>query len=158
MAENSSSKVDLQQLVEAFGQSSSDFGKAAQWYGMSVGHDINAGLLELDAEWVLIDAEYQAKRLSEKGDKVVGSQVAKYAKAGVTFEGSPMKVRLETEKNIRMDIMTTRYNAVRKATAIGWQAVNEKMAAGRARTRMVQSIGTGILNMPGSYAKMSGGE
>jgi len=145
-------KLDLEELARSFLGSSGDFGQALQYLGASNASELNSGLYDIEAKGVLSDSEYTAKRIKERGDSFVGNQIAMYAKAGVTFDGSPIKVIQQTEKNIRMDIMTTRYNAVKEANLLGYKSLQEKLSAGRARTRAVQSFGKGIVNMVGSYA------
>ena len=148
-------KLDLEALANAAAGASSNFGEGLQYFGAAKSYEANAGLYDLDAKMTLVDSHYAAKRMAEQGESFVGSQVAGYAKAGVLFEGSPMKVMLKTERNIRMDIMTTKYNAVRQANALGFQALKQRLAAGRARTRGVQAYGKGIMNMVGAYSLAS---
>lgn len=148
--------MDGLQIANAFSSGLSDFGGAMQYRNLAAAYDANAGLTELDAQQVLADVDYSSARFEERGEKFIGQQVAMYAKSGVTFEGSPARVMLETEKNIRMDVLTMRNNAVRKANALGFQALQQKLAAGRARTRAVQKMGQGVLKMVGSYAQMAG--
>ena len=137
-------------MINGMNQGLSSFGEAAQYYGAAAAMDMNASLLEMDATMVLSDAEITAKRMKERGESFIGSQVASFAKAGVTFEGSPINVMLDSEKNIRLDILTMKSNANRKANQLGWQAVNQKMKAGQARTRAVAKMGEGVLSMVSS--------
>ena len=139
-------------LINGMNQGLSSFGEVGQFYGQASAMDMNASLLETDSQMVLSDAQIRAKRMEEKGDSFIGTQVAMMAKAGVTFEGSPMHVRLESEKNIRMDILTMKSNANRKANQLGWQAVEQKRQAGQARTRAVTKMGQGVLKMVSSAA------
>jgi len=153
MAEN---KLDLEELARSFLGASGDFGETLQFLGASNASDLNSGLYDVEAKGRSADSEYTAKRMEERGDSFIGTQMSMYAKAGVTFDGSPIKVMQQTEKNIRMDIMTTRYNAVKEANLLGYKSLQEKLAAGRARTRAVQSFGKGVLNMASSYALAKG--
>ena len=142
---------ELTNILTAMNAGSGDMLKGMGFFNMASGMESNANLMDLDAKSELADSEFVAKRMVEQGDTFLGTQVARYAKAGVTFDGSPMKVALKSMKNIRMDIMTMKYNSVKKANAIGYKALQQRMAAGRARTRGVQSMGKGVLNMVSSY-------
>jgi len=122
-------------------------GEYTQYRGLASIKDLNAGLAEITAESIVADSEFAARRMEERGDKFVASQIAKYAKSGVTFSGSPMKVVLETEKNIRLDIMMSRYNAIRQANQQRFRAMNLRLEAGAARNRANFAISKGILDM-----------
>lgn len=144
-------------LINGMNQGMSSFGEAMQYQGMATANDLNASLLELDAKMVMADSEFTAKRMEEKGEGFMGKQAAMFAKSGVTMDGSVMHVAMNSEKNIRMDILTMKYNAVRKANALGFQALNAKIQAGQARTRAVMKMGQGVLKMASSAAMASGG-
>lgn len=134
----------------------SSFGDAMQYAGVASANKQQAGLLDLEGKSVIESADYTARRQREQGDRFLANQVATYAKAGVRFTGSPALVWAESEKNIRMDILATHLNAANKANALGFEALNRRIAAGQARTRQVQAIGQGILQMA-TTAAMSGG-
>ena len=131
----------------AFSKGLSKFGEGQQYQGLGQALDFDADLLGLQAEQILVNSDYVTKRMEEQGKKVSGSQIAQYAKSGVTFSGSPMMVYAESEKNIRMDILTTRLNYVAEANKLGFDALNSKINAGIARTRAVQKYGEGVLDM-----------
>lgn len=135
----------------------SSFGDAMQYGGQASALDNNAGLLDIQGQGVIASADYTAKRQREQGDRFLSNQAATYAKAGVKFTGSPALVWAESEKNIRMDILATHLNAANKANAIGFQALNQRIAAGQSRTRAVASIGKGILQIGTSVAMAGGG-
>ncbi len=154
--QDASKGPDLLMLSNAFSKGLGSFGEAQQFWGAASSSESTAGLLDMDAKMVLADSDFIADRMEAKGERIIGNQVATFAKAGVTMEGSPMKVLMESEKNIRLDILTMKNNAVRQANKIGFEALNQRLAAGRARTRAVQKIGTGVLKMATSYATAKG--
>ncbi|MEA2037950.1 MAG: hypothetical protein U9O94_10675 [Nanoarchaeota archaeon] len=131
----------------AFSKGMSSFGEAQEYQGMATSLDYQADYLGLQAEQVLVTSDIVTKRMEEQGKKVSGTQMALYAKSGVTFEGSPMLVYAESEKNIRHDILLTRLNYVQEANRLGFAGLNKKIQAGIARTRAVQKYGEGVLNM-----------
>ena len=129
------------------------FGEGAQWGGMATSLDADAAMLGIASDSLLVESEYITKRMEEQGKKVSGAQMAAYGKSGVTFEGSPMLVYAESERNIRLDILTTRLNYVKEANNLGFKALNKKIAAGQARTRQVKAYGDGVVSMVTSLAK-----
>jgi hypothetical protein len=135
----------------------SAFGDAASLYGQANALDLNAGILDIKGKSEISAAEYTARRQREQGDQFMGRIIASYSKAGVKFTGSPALVWAESERNIRMDILTTQLNAANKANAIGFEALNQRIAAGQARTNAIRTIGQGILNMGTNFAMAGGG-
>ncbi len=122
-------------------------GEGLQYQNLAASYDSQADLMSVDADMVLAQSEYATARMEERGKTLIGSQVARYAKAGVTFDGSPMKVYARTERNIRLDILTMKNNAVRQANKIGFEALNRKIAAGHARTRSIQKYGGALMSI-----------
>lgn len=135
----------------------SAFGDGMQYFGQADALDNNAENLDIQAQSVISSAAYVARRQREQGDQFMGRMIASYSKAGVKFTGSPALVWAESERNIRMDILSTQLNAATKANAIGFEALNQRIAAGQARTNAVRTIGQGILNMGTNLAMAGGG-
>jgi len=138
--------------ILALSKGMGNFGEAQQYGGMASSLDADAGLLGIQADSLLAQSDYVTKRMEDKGKKTSGSQIAAYAKSGVTFSGSAMLVYAESEKNIRLDILTTRLNYAKEANRLGFNALNKRIAAGQARTRQVQKYGEGVMNMASSLA------
>lgn len=147
--------MDLQMLA-SITKGLSSFGDAMQYSGAASGYKAQAGLLDLEARSVISSGNFQADRMREQGGRFIGSQRARYAKAGVRLEGSPIEALMASERNLSLDILMTRLNAANQANRIGFEALNARIAAGQAKTRMIQSIGSGILNMASSYAMSRG--
>jgi hypothetical protein len=148
--------MDLQ-MLSSVTQGLSSFGEAMSYRGAASGMDMNASLLDMQAKGVIASGDFTARRMTEQGSRFVSRQRMTYAKAGVTLEGSPLEVLMASERNISLDIMMTKLNAAGKANEIGFQALQQRMAAGQARTRAVQKMGEGLLKIGTSMAMNSGG-
>ena len=127
------------------------FGKALQSLGVAGYYDDQAALLELDRDQILLDSEYRTKKIEERGESYISTQNARFAKAGVTFSGSVMRSVMKSRQNLREDLLTSRYNAMKQATRKGYAALNAKTAAGNARTRAAMQFGKGLMDMVTSY-------
>lgn len=128
------------------------FGSFTELRGSASANDLNASLAQGQADSVIEQGEFSARRQEEAGTKIIGSQLAAYAKAGVKFEGSPMDVYLESARNIRRDIIMTRLNAANSANSLQFEALQRKIAAGQARTRSIQALGKGLLDVTSTLA------
>ena len=128
------------------------FGEAAQYYGASVGFDQTAGLQDISAKGIIANAEFDARRQREQGSKVISTQRALYAKAGVNMSGSAAIVAADTEKNLRLDVLVTQMNAANRANAVGFEALNNRLKAGQARTNAIRKAGQGILDIGTNFA------
>ena len=102
------------------------------------------------AEEAIAAGEIGARRLERSGERYIGSIRASFAKAGVTSEGSPAMAAVATEAAIREDILMTRLNAAKQASDLGFQALQKRIKAGQARTRMWQEAGNTVLKIGGA--------
>jgi D-arabinose 1-dehydrogenase-like Zn-dependent alcohol dehydrogenase len=148
--------MDILTTLSSLTGGMSSFGEAMQYQGASTAYKQTAGLLDLQGKSVIASGDRQAEQLQIQGDKFLGRQRALYGKAGVRFSGSPALVWAESKRNINMDVMMTKLNAANKANALGFEALNQRIAAGQARTRAVMKMGEGILKIATSAA-MAGG-
>jgi hypothetical protein len=110
-------------------------------------YDLNAGLLDMSADGVIAAGDRQAENIEEQGAKFVSYQRALYAKSGVTMEGSPMDVLVDTERTIRLDILSTKLNAAQKSNDIRFEALQYRLAAGNQRVKAMQDLNRGILEI-----------
>lgn len=147
MAEN----TDLQ-TIQAFTKGLGSLGDFMSYRGLAQGKDLQAGLLDIEAGSIVESGKSKAEIMRQQGNAFLARQKAVYAKAGVTFEGSPADTFRQTEKNISRDILTTRLNAAKDANRVRMYALQERIAAGQARTRSIQALGQGVLNMASAYA------
>lgn len=132
------------------------FGEAGQLMGQASLLKTNAGLLDVDKAAVLAEGKLTGDALRVQGDKFIARQRAMYSKAGVRFTGSPALVWAETEKSIQLDVLNNSLNATAKANAIGWEQVQLRMAAGRARTAAWGKATEGLLKIGTSVAMSAG--
>ena len=123
------------------------FGQAGELAVSAAGMKANAGILDVSAQGELAAGKLQGQEYGREASKFIGRQRAMYAKAGVRFSGSPALMWAESEKNLRMDVLNTHLNAAYKANALGFEALNKRIASGNARTSAVASMGSGILKM-----------
>jgi hypothetical protein len=149
--------MDPLTLISSLTGGLQDFGEAGQLFSSASGYEGNAKILDVAAKGQIVSGDQQAQIIRQQGDKFIARQRAMYAKAGVRFTGSPASVWAETEKNIQMDVINTKLNAAAKANDIGFQALQQRMAAGNARTAAVAQIGQGVLKIGTSLALSSGG-
>jgi hypothetical protein len=110
----------------------------------------------MSAKGALAGGELQAGQVREAGDKFIARQRAMYAKAGVKFTGSPASVWAETEKKIQLDVVNTKLNAAARANALGFEALNARIAAGNARTAAWGKATQGIIKIGTSLAMQGG--
>jgi hypothetical protein len=133
------------------------FAEAGQLATSAAGMKANAGILDVEARGELAAGKLQGEAYRREADKFIGRQRAMYAKAGVRFTGSPASVWAETERNIQLDMLNISLNATARANAIGFEALQMRIAAGRARTAAVAKAGEGLVKIVGSMAMQSGG-
>jgi hypothetical protein len=148
--------MDMLTSLSAITGGLDSFGEAGQLMAAASGYKQQGQLLEVSAKGALAGGELQAGQVRQAGDKFIARQRAMYAKAGVKFTGSPASVWAETEKNIQLDVVNTKLNAAAKANAIGFEALQMKMAAGRARTAAWGKASEGLLKIGTSLAMQGG--
>ncbi len=78
---------------------------------------------------------------------MIARQQAIYAKSGVKFEGSPAMVFAQSAKNMAQDAILTMLSAAKQSSGIRFDALQQRMAAGRARTQSFQELGKGLLDI-----------
>jgi hypothetical protein len=139
-------------MMTMFNQGQNAAGDYMNYMGQANDLEINAGLNDVNAKSAIENGDYVAKRLEEKGRMFIGSVRGGYAKAGVRLEGSPLETLAYSERNIRMDIVMTRLNAAQTANQYGFQALQQRIAAGNAKTAAIAAAGRGLTSMVGTYA------
>lgn len=128
------------------------FGEAGQLMAAASGYKAQAGLFDMSAEGAIASGNLQATQVRQAGDKFIARQRAMYSKAGVKFTGSPASVWAETEKKIQMDVVNTKLNAASKANALGFEALNARIASGNAKTAAWGKATQGIIKIGTSMA------
>ena len=135
----------------------SSFGEAAQLAASATGYKAQAGLLDVSAKSVIASGDLAANNIRIQGDKTVARIRSQYAKSGVKFVGSPASVWAEAEKNVQLDVVNTKLNATAKANAIGFEALQMRMAAGNAKTAAWLKASQGLLNIGTGMAMQGAG-
>lgn len=64
-----------------------------------------------DAKLIRANGLWTANYIRSEGDKLKGTQLATYAKAGVTLEGTPLDVLSETARQVELDALMAKYQA-----------------------------------------------
>lgn len=64
-----------------------------------------------DAKLIRANGLWTATYIRSEGDKLKGTQLATYAKAGVTLEGTPLDVLLENARQVELDALMAKYKA-----------------------------------------------
>ena len=123
------------------------FGEAGQLMAAASGYKSQAGLLDLSGKGEIAAGELAAKRVAVQGEKYVSRMKSMYAKAGVKFTGTPAAMWAESERNAQLDIVNTKLNAAARANAYGFEALQNRLAAGRARTAAWAKAGEGVLKI-----------
>ena len=105
---------------------------------------------------------YEETKLKRAKGRMTSAQRARYAKAGVLLEGSPLEVIADTAAQYEMDIAANRYNMQLGITTAKYgaevgvskaksEAQYLKQAAGRTRTAGYWGAGRTLLTSVGKY-------
>lgn len=115
----------------------------------------NAKIDEQNAELKRREGMDRASEIRDRTRRLVGSQRTGYAKAGVTREGTPLLMELETQEMGELDAMMTQYNAQVGAQQHLSQAKYNRMGASSAkrtgRLKAGQSLFSGAGQIAGLY-------
>lgn len=82
----------------------------------------NANIASQRAMAIRIAGQNETARLRRQKDTLLSTQKARYAKAGVLFEGSPMEVMIDSATQYELDIANTRYNYETEALMQDYEA------------------------------------
>lgn len=122
------------------------------------GLEASAEVSEVQAQVVLANAEYAVRRAEENGRRDMGTYTARFAKAGVRFEGTPAISLADTERSIRLDVLATRLNAANKANEYGFAAMNARVGASIQRMASANAVSQGLLKLGGKFLMSQAGE
>ena len=81
----------------------------------------NAGMADISGRMVKTVAKYEIQRIRKRSDAMFSKQRALYAKAGVTFDGSPAAVMQASLREAELDAFATELNAEMTAWSIKTQ-------------------------------------
>lgn len=133
------------------------FGEAGQLMAAASGYKQQGQLAEVSAAGEIAAGDLASKRVAVQGEKYVSRLRSMYAKAGVKLTGTPAAVWAESERNAQLDIVNTKLNAAARANEYGFQSLQMKLAAGRARTAAWAKAGEGVLKIGTAMAMSSSG-
>lgn len=144
-------------------------GKAAEAQAKSEAawHEYNAQLAQREATEAQEAAAYEEKKFRKGGKRLKARQRALYAKAGVTFEGSPLEKMEETEYELTMEALNIRhggqlgYQRYTAEAALKRMAGKSALLRGRAARRasrwgMAATGVSGAGQLGYQYGKMKG--
>lgn len=127
----------LGQGIQAAGSLMQGAAEASSYKAMARAKKAEAVEIELTSKW-------EQQRLLEEGRRLTSSQRALYGQAGVTLEGTPTDVILDSRREVVLDkMMTARTGRIAKAAALAEARQYEK-AARAARNK-------GVLGAAGSF-------
>jgi hypothetical protein len=119
-------------------------GAAAQGAAEASGYRSMYRAKKREAKEIELASTWQQQRLLEEGRRLTSTQRALYGQAGVTLEGTPTDVILESRRQVVLDkMMTARTGRVQKAAALA-EAKRYKKAAHAATAK-------GALGAVGSF-------
>ena len=113
-----------------------------------------AQLAEQAGEEVAAGTEIDVARHQSEVRRLRATQRAKYAKAGVKMEGSPLEVLADTQAQADLDEMLIRYGGQVSAGAYERQGMFSRQAGRSAETSGYIKAGTSLL--AGAYKSYSG--
>ena len=96
-------------------QVASTLAKAGGQLGTAFGQ---AGQMEAQAKATKARGRIAEARVRRSGEKLLGTQRAKFAKAGVRVAGTPMEVMAQTAADIELEALMLRSNAAQEAAAL----------------------------------------
>ena len=88
----------------------------AQAESQAAWHEYSAQLAEREARETQEAAAYEEEKQRKAGVRLKATQRARYAKAGVGFEGSPLEVMEQTAYELEMDVLL-----IRRGGTLGYQ-------------------------------------
>jgi uncharacterized protein involved in type VI secretion and phage assembly len=86
------------------------FGQIQQGQQQAQAASYNAAVARQKAQAARQAGELEAEKIRKQKERLTGRQKALYAKAGVTFSGSPMEVMIDSATDAEMDALITEYN------------------------------------------------
>ena len=89
----------------------------------------NIGLAEQQLGMIESAKQLDKYRYGKAKEKLLGSQRAGYAKAGVTSEGTPLEVMAESAFNLELDRMVNAYNYDIQKMQVGSRIYDERAKA-----------------------------
>ena len=106
----------------------------------------NAYISEQRAKNIRQAKDEEIRKIRRNKDSMFATQKAKYAKAGVLFEGSPLEVMTDTATQFEIDVANTEYNYETEA-----RAQEDEADYRRKRAKNIKSAGIMNAFATGAY-------
>jgi len=103
--------------MEAVGTGMEMIGNHKEAQEQAKAEDFNAYISEQRAKNIRRAKDEEIRKIRRNKDSMLSTQKAKYAKAGVLFEGSPLEVMTDTATQFELDVANTEYNYETEARA-----------------------------------------
>ena len=132
--------------LQAFGQFQE--GKQTQ-----KAQEFNAQIAEEQAKFVRGGAKLEEFRARKRLKAFTGTQIAKFAKAGVAFTGSPLDVIQDSIANAELDIEVSKFNADIRARGFISEAEQRRLSGRQAVTTGKIGAGATILSGVSDFAQ-----
>lgn len=116
----------------------------------------NADIANRQAEEARKKAEFQEQREREKNEALLQRQRLAFDVAGVTSEGSPTNLLMDTAKKMELDALAIRYGGVSSGAALEAEAQLQRMRGKTAQQTGWWNAGSSLLSGATSVAKTYG--
>jgi hypothetical protein len=110
-------------------------------------YKFNQGMADLQKRLVRIGSDVAIKNIRKQAQSMFGEQKAGYAKAGLSFEGSPMAVMLNTQKEYELSAIYEGINADLGISSIEGNSAINTMQMKSAISDQYIGMGKTVLNM-----------
>ena len=95
-------------------------------------------------------AAAKAEQIKQEGERLKGTQIARYGASGVTQEGSPLFMEMDTVRKAKLDELMAIYSGEKQANIMKWKGKQKKIAS---YFGAGQSILTGASGTMNQYSK-----
>lgn len=130
-------------LMAGAAQSSANKAQAAQY-------EAQAQLQRRQADIEQVTGQYEARKKQDQIDRVTATQRNRVAGSGVSIEGSPTDIMLDTAREGALDVAAIQWGQGLKATNLGYSADISQMNAGISRQAAKTAMTTGFVNAASS--------
>ena len=117
--------------------------------------ETSATLAERDAENQRAAAKIRAENYAEEARRRMATMRAGYAASGVTMEGTPLLVMMETAREVEKDIQRIKWGGEAQAAAFEGEAGLQRMIGKQAYQQGIMGAGTSLLTGASRIGAMS---
>ncbi len=129
-------------------------GQISEGQSIADAQNFNASIAQQEIE--ISKASRALERVREKKNisKTIGTQIALFAKAGVTLAGSPLDTIQQTAENLELDILIKDINAEIQQSRLQSEIAQRKAKAEAAKRESVTRAGTTLLSLAPTVGKL----